>query len=103
VKDTAKLNLTKQLGDLFKFAEKSNTTTVKAIAYKSGAPDSIVASATYTIGSGPVFYNPSWTSRKAITIDHTKVSGSSSLINFPMLLDRVGMRTHAMACPVIEL
>jgi len=65
----------------------SSSLTLKAIAYKTGMTDSPVASAAYTIsgGGGPGWYNPSWTNRKAITIDHTKVSGASSLTNFPML------------------
>jgi hypothetical protein len=63
----------------------SSTTTIRAIAYMSGAPDSTVASATYTIGSGPAWYDTTWSNRKAITIDHTKVLGSSSLSDFPML------------------
>src|SRR6478752_7540342 len=32
------------------------------------------------------WYNNAWTNRKPVTIDHTKVSGSSNLVNFPMLL-----------------
>jgi Concanavalin A-like lectin/glucanases superfamily/Domain of unknown function (DUF2341) len=47
-----------------------------------------VASAAYTIsggGGGPSWYNPSWTNRKTITIDHTKVAGASSLTDFPVL------------------
>jgi len=64
----------------------SSSLTLKAIAYKSGMTDSTVASAAYTINSGgPPWYNPAWTNRKAITIDHTKVSGSSTLANFPVL------------------
>ncbi len=66
----------------------SSSLTLKAIAYKAGMTDSLVASAAYTIsggGGGPSWYNPSWTNRKTITIDHTKVSGSSSLANFPVL------------------
>ncbi len=66
----------------------SSSLTLKAIAYMAGMSDSLVASAAYTItggGGGPSWYNPSWTNRKAITIDHTKVSGASSLTNFPML------------------
>src|ERR1700730_14718862 len=48
--------------------------------------DSSVASAAYTIQSGSAtWYNLSWTNRKSIIVDHTKVSGSSSLNNFPML------------------
>ena len=59
--------------------------------------DSAVTAATYTIAAaitggvpatggasgGPAWYNYSWTNRKAITVDHTKVSGN--LTNFPML------------------
>jgi hypothetical protein len=64
----------------------SSSLTLKAIAYKSGMTDSTVASAAYTIGGGgPGWYNVSWSNRKAITIDHTKVSGASNLTNFPML------------------
>lgn len=32
------------------------------------------------------WYNSSWTNRKAITIDHTKVAGSSDHANFPVLV-----------------
>src|SRR4029077_8512824 len=66
----------------------SSSLTLKAIAYMTGMTDSAVASAAYTItsgGGGPAWYNSSWTNRKAITVDHTKVSGSSSLANFPVL------------------
>ena len=44
---------------------------------------SSVASGTFDIGT---WYSTSWSNRKAITIDHTKVSGSSNLTNFPMLI-----------------
>ena len=63
----------------------SNTATLKAIAYTAGVTDSSVASATYTI-AGSSWYNSSWNYRKAIIIDHTKVTGSTSLTNFPMLV-----------------
>jgi hypothetical protein len=63
----------------------SATTTLNALAYKSGMIDSAVATATFTI-TGSSWYNTSWTNRKAITIDHTKVSGSSNLTNFPVLV-----------------
>jgi|GEM_PF-6070409 len=33
------------------------------------------------------WYNADWSYRKAITIDHTKVSGSSDLSNFPILVN----------------
>ena len=62
-----------------------STMTVKAIAYKTGFTDSSVASATYTV-TGSSWYNTSWNNRKAIIIDHTKVSGSSNLSNFPVLV-----------------
>src|SRR5262249_8658568 len=39
-----------------------------------------------TISSTGAWYNTSWPYRKAITIDHTKVSGSSSLSSFPLLV-----------------
>ena len=61
----------------------SSTETVKAIAYESGMTDSSVASVVYTFVG---WYNTSWTDRKSITIDHTKVTGSSNLSNFPVLV-----------------
>ena len=63
----------------------SATTTIKAIAYASGMPDSTVATATFTI-SGSNWYSASWTDRKPVTIDHTKVGGASNLSNFPVLI-----------------
>jgi hypothetical protein len=66
----------------------SSSLTLKAIAYMAGMTDSAVASAAYTIstgGGGPAWYNPSWTNRKTVTIDHTKVTGALNLTNFPML------------------
>ena len=63
------------------------TTTLKAIAYATGMADSLIASGTYTITPlGPSWYNVAWTSRKPVTVDHTKVSGILGLANFPMLL-----------------
>jgi hypothetical protein len=64
----------------------SATTTIRAIAYAAGLPNSSVASATYTIGSGPAWYDTSWPYRKTVTISHTQVSGSSTLSNFPVLV-----------------
>ena len=67
----------------------SASVTLKAIAYKAGMNNSTVNTAAYTIGSGgggPSWYNASWTYRKPVTIDHTKVSGSSSLADFPVLV-----------------
>jgi hypothetical protein len=61
----------------------SSTTTINAIAFASGMTDSAVASANYTITA---WYNASWNDRKSITINHTKVAGSSNLTNFPMLV-----------------
>jgi hypothetical protein len=66
----------------------SSTTTIQAMACASGMTDSAVGSAAYTIGGGgggPAWYNSAWSSRKAVTIDHTKVVGGSDLINFPLL------------------
>jgi len=66
----------------------SANTTIKAIAYKSGMTDSSVSSATYTIsGGGSGWYSTggTWTNRKPLTINHSQVSGSSNLTNFPML------------------
>jgi hypothetical protein len=66
----------------------SATTTLKAIAYETSYTDSSVASATFTInsGGGSNWYNDAWSYQQAITIAHTKVSGSSSLLNFPVLI-----------------
>ncbi|MGD0777695.1 MAG: DUF2341 domain-containing protein, partial [Candidatus Solibacter sp.] len=59
-----------------------------AVAFEAGMADSTVSSAAYTIASstGPAWYNNSWSYRKAIAIQHTKVSGSSNLTNFPVLI-----------------
>jgi hypothetical protein len=38
------------------------------------------------VGSGPSWYSTSWNYRKPITISHAKVSGSSNLTNFPVLI-----------------
>src|SRR5665213_3909377 len=79
----------------------SSSLTLKAIAYEAGMTDSSVASATYTIssggGGGPSWYNSSWTNRKAITVDHTKVSGSSSLTNFPVLFSVIDANLKTVA------
>src|ERR1017187_9018412 len=59
------------------------TTTLKAIAYAAGMADSLIASGTYTITPlGPSWYNVAWTSRKPVTVDHTKVSGILGLAKF---------------------
>jgi len=64
----------------------SSSLTLKAIAYKTGMSDSTVATSAYSISAGgPAWFNRSWTNRKAVTVDHTKVSGGGSLTNFPML------------------
>ena len=92
----------------------SSTLTLKAIAYASAMTDSSVTTATYTIaapvtgtgtGSGNVsvtggataWYNGSWTNRKAITIDHTKVSGTGSLTDFPLLFSVTDANLRAVA------
>ena len=92
----------------------SSSLTLKAIAYASGMNNSSVTTATYTIAAaiggsgaatgvatatgggtvsgvatvtngGTAWYDLSWTHRKAITVDHSKVSGSGDLVNFPLL------------------
>ncbi len=63
----------------------SATTTLNAIAYESGLMDSVVATATYTI-TGSSWYNTTWSNRKALTINATQVSGTSNLVNFPVLV-----------------
>jgi RHS repeat-associated protein len=78
-----------------------SVTTIKAIAYKSGLPDSSVTAGTYSFpASGPAWYNSSWTYRKAITISHSMVSGSSNLTNFPVLISLTSdtdLQAHAQA------
>lgn len=46
-----------------------------------------------------VWYSSSWTYRKSITIDNTKVSGSSDHTNFPVLVDLTdsGLQANAQA------
>src|SRR5674476_732621 len=67
----------------------ASTSTLKAIAYAASMTDSAVTTAAYTIQAastgGPAWYNSSWSGRKPVTVDHTKVSNSSTLANFPML------------------
>ena len=64
----------------------NSNTTINAVAYASGMTDSAVGTASYTIsGGGPAWYNSAWSSRKAVSIDHTKVMGGSDLTNFPLL------------------
>ena len=63
----------------------SATTTIKAIAYESGMPDSAVSTATFTISSSN-WYSASWTDRMPITINHGKVAGTTNLTNFPVLV-----------------
>jgi hypothetical protein len=76
----------------------SSTLTLKAIAYKSGMSDSPVGSASYTINTGTgSWYNLSWTNRKAVTIDHSKVSGGSSLANFAVLFSVTDANLRSVA------
>jgi thermitase len=78
----------------------SSSLTLRAIAYKAGMTDSAVPSATYTIsggGGGSPWYNSSWTNRKPITVDHTQVSGPSSLSNFPMLFSVIDANLKTVA------
>src|SRR5579862_418747 len=73
----------------------SATTTVRAIAYASGYSNSSLASAAYTIGSA--WYDTSWGNRKAITISHSQVSGSSNLSNFPVLVSTTDAQLKSVA------
>jgi hypothetical protein len=65
----------------------ATSATLKAIAYAGGMTDSSITTAVFTISvaSGPAWYNTAWSNRKPVTVDHTRVSNSSSLANFPML------------------
>ncbi|HTR34899.1 MAG TPA: DUF2341 domain-containing protein, partial [Bryobacteraceae bacterium] len=63
----------------------SSALSLNAIAYRSGLIDSAVTTAQYTF-TGTNWYNAAWTDRKPITIDHTKVAGTSNLTNFPVLI-----------------
>ena len=61
------------------------TTTVKAIAYASGQPDSAISTATYVINSNSWYSTGgTWNSRKMLTINHGQVAGN--LTNFPVLI-----------------
>ncbi|HUO27854.1 MAG TPA: DUF2341 domain-containing protein, partial [Bryobacteraceae bacterium] len=63
----------------------SSALTLNAIAYGSGLIDSAVTTAQYTF-TGSNWYSASWSDRKPITIHHTQVSGSTNLVNFPVLI-----------------
>jgi hypothetical protein len=79
------------------------TFTLPGVAYVSTQPVAIgmataVASATPTIDSGSgTWYDLSWANRKTVTIDHTKVSGSSSLANFPVLFSVIDANLKTIA------
>jgi len=75
----------------------SNSLTLKAIAYKAGMSDSLVGSAAYIISGGSNWYNLAWTNRKAVTIDHTKVAGGSSLTNFAVLFSTTDANLKTVA------
>src|SRR4029077_12592825 len=45
----------------------------------------VASPANFNLTNGAPWYNVAWSNRKSITISHTKVSGSSSLTNFPMV------------------
>jgi hypothetical protein len=51
------------------------------------APATVTANFTVAGGGGAAWYSGggAWTNRKGITVDHTRVSGSAGLANFPLL------------------
>ncbi|HXA64503.1 MAG TPA: DUF2341 domain-containing protein, partial [Bryobacteraceae bacterium] len=55
------------------------------------------ASASLTLIPAAGWYNYSWTNRKTITIDHTRVSGSSTLTNFPVLVSVTDVNLKTLA------
>jgi len=68
--------------------------------YTVNAPALIVAN--FAIGSsssGPAWYGVggTWSSRKALTINHTQVSGSSAITGFPVLVSITDANLQAMA------
>ncbi|HEV3198581.1 MAG TPA: DUF2341 domain-containing protein, partial [Bryobacteraceae bacterium] len=63
----------------------SAPTTLRAIAYAANFSDSAIASAVYAFNSG-TWYSAAWANRKAVTISHAQVAGTSNLANFPMLV-----------------
>ena len=74
------------------------TTTIKAIAYTSATNASSVTSATYTIGSNPWYSaGGTWSYRKPVTIDHTRVAGP--LTDFPVLVSLTDLNLQAAARP----
>lgn len=62
-----------------------------------GACALALAGATQLWATDPAWYNAAWTNRDLIVIDHTKVSGSSNLTNFPMVFSvtEASLRTVA--------
>jgi hypothetical protein len=65
----------------------SATTTVNAIAYKSGDFDSSLATANYVIDVlNNSWYNAAWTSRKTIDVSYMQVVGGANLTNYPLLV-----------------
>jgi hypothetical protein len=79
----------------------NTATTVKAIAYGAGYLDSPVSTATYMFSFSSGWYNGSgvWSSRKAITLNHSMVSGSSSLSSFPVLVSLTDSNLQTTALP----
>ena len=64
----------------------TNLVLSTANSYTLTASSNGLTSATSTpIAIGPAWYSSAWSSRKAVIIDHTKVAGSSTLTNFPVL------------------
>jgi hypothetical protein len=75
------------------------TFTSPGVAYVSTQPVAIgMATAPSTTDSGSgTWYDSAWTNRKAVTIDHTKVSGSSNLANFPVLFSVIDANLKTIA------
>jgi len=59
------------------------------------ANNTLTANSTVRSLSG--WYDTAWTNRKAITINHSKVSGSSSLSDFPMLFSVTDINLKTVA------
>ena len=80
------------------------------ISYPTGADDATIVAGNYTlnmyfntlpVGSGN-WYDTDWGYRKQITVDNTKVSGSTDLSYFPVLIDFSPSTTGSLNVPVSQ-
>jgi hypothetical protein len=78
----------------------TSSATINAIAYATNGTSSAVTSTRYTINSGAWYQTGgAWSGRKAITLNHTQVSGSAALTNFPVLISLTDANLQSAAKP----